>query len=547
MTVRWMQSAALILVLACVPATLRTIVSIPAHAPLDYNEGWMAYHAASVSAGRPLYPAPPRFFINNYPPLSFYVLAAIGRATGDPIAAGRALSLAAFVIVTLLLVQCARLMQCTAVEAWFGGGLFAAHVLAFSNYAGINDPQFLAHAIAGAGLLTMLPAPRTDRRTAAGGILFALALFVKPNVVALPIAVVAWLFATDRRSAWRLAAAFIACAAAGLIACSVAYGPEFVHQLFMPRAFSLHESETETIRWLVQRVWFAGVLGFVVWRGRRDPHLLLCAIYAVVSTAVGLAFLGGSGISRNVLFESDWAWALSAAICLNRMARAGGAAANRTRALLVCGYVALPIVTAATLARPEWRSAAYWGAPPRDAANDAARDVRFLAERPGAVFCETLALCFWAGAPPEVDLFTWGYRVRRGISRPEDLEELLAAHYFAAVQLEPPGRIDARFYDAVARSYRLDHVDQVQDRFSFHARRANRPKSNASHLSKTTQLTVGYRALRFVTSRRGGQADARGSLDVDDPVGTAGTDANGEGARVDDRLLEIATRRCNLV
>jgi hypothetical protein len=460
MTVRWMPSAALVLALACVPATIRTIASIPAHAPLDYNEGWMAYHAASVSGGRPLYPTPPRFFINNYPPLSFYVLAAIGRATGDPIAAGRALALATFVIVTLLLVRSARLMHCTAAEAWFGGGLFAAHVLAFSNYAGINDPQFLAHAIAGAGLLTMLAAPRTNGRIAGGGALFALALFVKPNVVALPIAVVVWLLATEPRSAWRLLAAFVACAGAGLVACIALYGPEFVHQLSMPRTYSLHDSETESLRWLVQRVWFAGVLGFVVVRRERDPQLLLCAIYAVVSTAVGLAFLGGTGISRNVLFESDWAWGLSAAVCLNRMARGEGAVANRARALLVCGYVALPIVTAATLARPEWRSAAYWVAPRQDAGVDAGRDVRFLAETPGAVFCETLALCFWAGAPPEVDLFTWGYRVRLGISRPEDLEDLLAAHHFVAVQLEPRGRIDSRFYDALARSYRLHHVDR---------------------------------------------------------------------------------------
>jgi hypothetical protein len=36
--------------------------------------------------------------------------------------------------------------------------LFAAHVLAFSNYAGINDPQFFAHAIAVGGLAMKRPA-----------------------------------------------------------------------------------------------------------------------------------------------------------------------------------------------------------------------------------------------------------------------------------------------------------------------------------------------------------------------------------------------------
>ena len=460
MTVRSTRTAALVLALACVPAAIRTCASIPAHAPLDYNEGWMAYHAASFSAGRPLYPAQPGFFVNNYPPLAFYVLAAIGRITGDPIVAGRMLALLTFAIITLLLVRCARLMACTRAEATFGGGLFAAHVLAFSNYAGINDPQFLAHAIAAAGLLTVLPSPRTATRIAACGVLLALALFVKPNVVALPIALVVWLLAADPAAARRLLATFTGCIAIGLMACLLTYGPESVHAVTMPRAFSLHESEIESLRWLVQRTVFVGILGFVLSRSSHDPHLLLSAIYAVVSTLAGLAFLGGMGVGRNVLFESDWALSLSAAVCLNRAAVGTDAVATRRRALLLCAYAALPIITVATLARPEWKSAEYWLAPQKDATVDAANDVRFLTAQPGAVFCETLALCFWAGSPPEVDLFGWATGVRSGRSRPEDLEALLAAHHFAAVQVEPPGRIDSRFYDVLARNYRLHHVDR---------------------------------------------------------------------------------------
>ena len=460
MTVRSMRTAALVLALACVPATIRTCASIPAHAPLDYNEGWMAYHAASVSSGRPLYPAQPAFFVNNYPPLAFYVLAGIGRTTGDPIVAGRTLALLTFAIVTLLLVRAARLMACTRAEAAFGGGLFAAHVLAFSNYAGINDPQFLAHAIAAAGLLTVLPSPRTSARIASCGVLLALALFVKPNVVALPVALVGWLLATDPSAARRLLATFSGCMLIGLMACLVAYGPESIHAVTRPRAFSFRESEIESLRWLLQRAVFVGVLGVVVSKRPRDPDLLLCAIYAVVSTLAGLAFLGGIGVSRNVLFESDWALSLSAAVCLNRVAVGTSVAAMRRRALLVCAYAALPIVTVATLARPEWKSAEYWLAPQKEATADAANDVRFLTTQPGAVFCETLALCFWAGTPPEVDLFGWAVGVRSGSSRPEDLEALLAAHHFAAVQVEPPGRIDSRFYDVLARNYRLHHVDR---------------------------------------------------------------------------------------
>ena len=41
---------------------------LPAHAPLNVNEGWNAGQTMRALGGQPLYPAPDALIANNYPP-----------------------------------------------------------------------------------------------------------------------------------------------------------------------------------------------------------------------------------------------------------------------------------------------------------------------------------------------------------------------------------------------------------------------------------------------------------------------------------------------
>ena len=61
------------------------------------NEGWNAYHADAAMGAAPLYPPTDTLIVNNYPPLSFYVVGALSRIFGDALYVGRVLSLAAVV------------------------------------------------------------------------------------------------------------------------------------------------------------------------------------------------------------------------------------------------------------------------------------------------------------------------------------------------------------------------------------------------------------------------------------------------------------------
>src|SRR5947209_10161883 len=88
--------AMLIMTLALLPLLARNILAIPVLAPLDPNEGWNAAHALAAMAGGTLYPSPQSLMVNNYPPLSFYIVGALARLTGDAVIAGRILSLISF-------------------------------------------------------------------------------------------------------------------------------------------------------------------------------------------------------------------------------------------------------------------------------------------------------------------------------------------------------------------------------------------------------------------------------------------------------------------
>ena len=142
--------------LFCALGLWRALATMGLRLPLDPNEGWNAYHAAAAMSGAPLYPGPQSFMIDNYPPLSFYLVGALGRVLGDYIFAGRIISLLAFFFVSFGIFAAARRMGCKRFEASFAALLYAGGLLVFTDYVGMDDPQMLAHAIAMTGFLLLL-------------------------------------------------------------------------------------------------------------------------------------------------------------------------------------------------------------------------------------------------------------------------------------------------------------------------------------------------------------------------------------------------------
>ena len=447
------------LALFCLGGLWLVIAVMALRLPLDPNEGWNAYHAAAAMAGAPLYPGPPGFMVNNYPPLSFYLAGAVGRILGDNIFAGRLVSLLSLGAIAFGMFSAARHMGCKRFEAVFAPLLFVAGMLVFTDYVAMDDPQLLAHAIAMAGFLVLLREPRPATSIAAAALLFVLAFFVKHNVIVMAVAVTAWFALEDRRSALRLAGFGIAFALMGLVIFRLTYGVNLLTVLYSARTFTLENFREGLQNWLHWSL--VSLVGFVIlvaYRGT-DRYVRLCAIFAGFGVAIGLCFMGGAGVDANVMFDADIALALGAALLFSWLESATWQAAAAV------AYIAPLFVAAWMNGGEDWRNAEAWLHPRREEAALAQKDIAFLETRKGPALCEMQSFCYWAHKPAAVDVFNVGEQFDTGARSDELLTRQIVARRFAVIQFNPdsPYSLGENVHNAVARAYRLDHEDDFGD------------------------------------------------------------------------------------
>ena len=113
--------------------------------------------------------------------------------TGDNIVAGRVLSFLATLGVGAMIYACLRGMKTGPQHSLFAALLFVSGLLVFTDYVGMDDPQLLAHTVALSGLVLFLARPATFAIVTASALLMTAALFIKHNLIALPVAVTIWL------------------------------------------------------------------------------------------------------------------------------------------------------------------------------------------------------------------------------------------------------------------------------------------------------------------------------------------------------------------
>jgi hypothetical protein len=439
--------------LCCAAGLYHAAAPIGLPVPLDPDEGWNAYLQASAVSGGALYPPANSFLINNYPPLSFYLIGGLGALVGDNIVAGRIVSLASFLFLTGAIAACARAMGAQWTSAILGSLYFAAVLLLFSDYVGMNDPQLLGHAIQISGLYLLLRERRSAFATLVAALLFVTSFFVKHNLVALPLTALGWLIAYDRKSALRFGLAGAIFGALGLLAFHLTYGASLLPFLASARSYSLGNVERlglAALPWL--SVPSAGC-ALLVYLARGEKHAVFCVLYAATALGAGLFFLGGAGVDVNVLFDAAIALSLGAALVLERVAT--------WRLPALAAIVALYLVPLALsrwlMPGSEWRSAEFWTNPLGDEAKTGRADIALLKDHPGSALCETLALCYWAGKRPEVDVFNLGEAFRMGARSDRELLNRINRRDFAIVEFEepPPFGLGDNVDRAVERNYRV--------------------------------------------------------------------------------------------
>jgi hypothetical protein len=423
--------AAALLALVILGLLTRNILAIPAHVPLDPNEGWNAAHALAAMAGHGLYPPPQALMVNNYPPLSFYLIGVLARHGGDVIVIGRWICLLAYLAVTAGIAVLLQRMDCRPGAIALGALFFAALLLITSDYVGMDDPQLLGHAVQIAALLLLL----RDRIMIAAA-LFAVSLFIKHNLLALPLAAGLWLLLQDRRAGVHFLLWGLAFVLSGLVLFQLGFGASLLGQLASPRQSSL-----ANIGSAAKHLWWVPLPAIAMAGFWPDRHSLFCLLYAGLALLLGLIFAAGDGVDANAFFDLGIALSLGLGLVVDR---------GRWPILAAASVLPLLVFLGATFQDNNFFFT-------RAFAQSSARDIAFLKGRDGPALCDQLSLCLWAGKNAQVDVFNVGEAIKTHARDPAPLVRMITTHHFAALQLIDMDGLGPDVRRAIEKNYRADH------------------------------------------------------------------------------------------
>jgi hypothetical protein len=329
-------------------------------------------------------------------------------------------------------------------------------VINYDIYVGMDDPQMLAHAFMLLGLFVAVGSgPVGSSNLIAAAVPMAAGLFVKHNVVALPVALAVWLVVYDRRAAVRFVAAGLLTGGLGLACCLLAFGSDFLTGLRAPRQYLPVRGWRHAVEWLfpMQLPILLAMLGAMLDRDNRIT--MLFAGYLVIAIVLACLLTGGAGVNFNLMFEVVIAFSLAAGQLLARLRRQ-----RLLRGWAIGAYAFAALINAGLVGTKEEFLLRPWIAAQRAREAVTVETVRLLAERPGPALCATPILCYWAHKPLELDAFNFGQGVIAGTKDEQIVLRRIATGYYGVIEFPPPdpdraGFLGPRLPAAVASRYRV--------------------------------------------------------------------------------------------
>jgi hypothetical protein len=394
------------------------------------NEGWNAYNADAAMGAGALYPPADMLIVNNYPPLSFYVLGWLGRIFGDPLYVGRVVSLLSVLGLGALIARVVLQLGAGGAGAAIAGLWFIATMArSYNRFVGMDDPQLTAQLIMLAALSWFLARDKAGKSAEPPILLMVLAGFWKHNIIAMPATVLAWLWLRDGVRAWRPTAVGAAAAVIGLAICVAVYGDVFLANLFTPRPYSIRRAIDGIGRaqWIIPAliIW-----AFWAWGERKTLAARFTGLWIGIGFAAFVVQWGGEDILDNAQFDLVIATAVGIGVAFghigaSKFARRHGVEAARATVVLI--LVVRLLATFRTepfliLFDPAYRAQFYVHA--RAAREDAER----VASIPGPVACTLKIICRMAGKPYVWDDFRTDMMIYSGAANGLDAPGLVRQH-----------------------------------------------------------------------------------------------------------------------
>jgi hypothetical protein len=408
---------------------------------IEPNEGWNAYFADAAMGKMPLYPSTHQLITNNYPPVSFYIVGLFGRFIGDPVLAGRLLSLVAVIAIAIAIALSVRRLGGSGVAARISGAFFVATMSRFfMPYVGMNEPQLLGDAIMAFGFLGFLIARSNDRGYVGPVLVMALAGFVKHNIIAMPVTVFLWLALFRRREAVKCFCVAAIAIMIGTAICYALFGENFFLNILSPRHYSLKRAlrSFQELEWV--SVGLVACL-YNAWACRRDVNVQLCS--CLIAIALGSYFLqkGGAGVDINAQFDLVMAVAMSFGLAFTQVSIwpvARHLRFEQAQAILLLA-VCVRLLASKQLQPVRMVFVRCFINEIAIREQAMADSVQRVQQVPGDVLCPPL-VSYRSGKPFMVDAFNVQQRISAGVLPKDAITARVAAGTLTTVEVDPRAR-----------------------------------------------------------------------------------------------------------
>jgi hypothetical protein len=396
-----------------------------------FTEAWNAYLQDAAAIGLAIYPPPESLIGNNYPPLSFYTVALLGKLSGtDHLFIGRMLSFVALGAIAVEIFVIVRLLTDKRLGGAIGSFWYLAIMARNSTvYVGTNDPQLAGLAIMGAALVYYIQLWKRQASPTPALLLMVASGFWKHNNVAVPLTAITWLYLNRSAYAYRGTLVSIAAIIAGLSFCHVLFGPHFVPNLLATRQYAWSNVVTNIghLQWVA--------MAFVIWAlwaffDRKSESAKFTTLHVGLSFVTCVLQWFGHGVSGNAEFDLIFAVAIGIGATFDRMmvspfAQWFGVERCRTlmvTALLLRLFLADRQETALLFLSPDFRNSLYTS---ERNVREQANEVRHMQ---GKTACLIKLVCRLAGKPFTVDEFKMDELVATGKAMPQDISALLESN-----------------------------------------------------------------------------------------------------------------------
>jgi hypothetical protein len=416
--------------------TLENVLSMRFLFERNYNEGWNVYNTERL-VHRDLVYDDNYWRVNNYPIGSFLVIAGVNFLIDDLLLSGRIVALVSFAAIGLLAAVAIRRFGGGRVDAVFGAGCALGFCyLVAPAWIIVDDPQTLGEAVMLGGLVSYLPRAADRLTLLRTAFLIALGVFMKHNVLAIPIALTLDLAI---RSPRRLPFWLASCAgfAAGFLGLTqIVAGGTFIDHLLSPRIFTWYGVRYHLMKYL--RLFKFPLITMVFGARLIFPaRRFVLAGWGVASIGLATIFSGFEGTSYNMFQDAAVFLGVASGVLFCELRKAVGRS-GRFAGLLSAGaalLLAQPILARTQNALFQLPRMGALLAADRQAEETFLADAKYIADARGPAICESLLLCYIAGQPFILDPFNSRQYILAGKLDEAQLTQRIAAHQFAVIQL----------------------------------------------------------------------------------------------------------------